>query len=256
MAESMPSQGTENSVGLIKQHFYTFGSEAEPFVLENRQTLSEVTTCYERYGTLNAERDRYERHFEPTLAEKPFSYIERQDVGKLRDDIAKASGGIESNRCVALFNRIANHAVNEGWVKFNPANRLPKVGKEKSRERHLDEAELRAVWTELNKPLVVGTTDGLTDADQRDAVTNRCALKLCLLLGQRRGEVIGIPRSEIGLDGVWEMPGGLGKDRRTKNDVAHRVPLPPLATAVVNAALQNGGTSVPWYTPATATVGF
>jgi len=45
------------SVGIVEQRFFTFGSPTDPVVLENRQTLPEVTTCYEMYGELNASRD-------------------------------------------------------------------------------------------------------------------------------------------------------------------------------------------------------
>ncbi len=43
--------------GLVDIQYFTFGSEAEPFVLENRQTLHSVTTAYEVYGRLNPDRD-------------------------------------------------------------------------------------------------------------------------------------------------------------------------------------------------------
>src|ERR1051325_6566655 len=57
MAEAMLSADTEHSVGLVEKQYFTFGSPDAPFVLENRQTLPEVTTCYEVYGRLNEEAD-------------------------------------------------------------------------------------------------------------------------------------------------------------------------------------------------------
>ena len=45
------------SVGIVARRYYTFGTSVEPFRLENKQTLSEVTVCYEQYGELNAARD-------------------------------------------------------------------------------------------------------------------------------------------------------------------------------------------------------
>jgi len=57
MAEAILSTDYERSVGIVEKHYYTFGSPEDPFVLENRQTLPEVTTCYEIYGELNATRD-------------------------------------------------------------------------------------------------------------------------------------------------------------------------------------------------------
>ena len=43
--------------GLVEVRYFTFGSVEEPFVLDNRQLLLSVTTAYEVYGSLNAERD-------------------------------------------------------------------------------------------------------------------------------------------------------------------------------------------------------
>src|ERR1041384_6404925 len=57
MAEAMLSADTEHSVGLVEKRYFTFGTPDEPFVLDNRQTLPEVTTCYEVYGKLNAAED-------------------------------------------------------------------------------------------------------------------------------------------------------------------------------------------------------
>lgn len=57
MAESMPARDDDKSVGLVERQFFAFGSEADPFVLDNRQTLPEVITCYEQYGTLNPAAD-------------------------------------------------------------------------------------------------------------------------------------------------------------------------------------------------------
>lgn len=51
-----PDDG-ECSVGLVEKKFYTFGSETDPFVLENKQSLSHVEVAYETYGTLNDARD-------------------------------------------------------------------------------------------------------------------------------------------------------------------------------------------------------
>ncbi len=57
MAEAMLSSSLEGSVGVVEKRYFTFGSRGEPFVLDNRQTLPEVTTCYEMYGELNDAAD-------------------------------------------------------------------------------------------------------------------------------------------------------------------------------------------------------
>lgn len=46
-----------DSVGLVERKYITFGTAEDPFILENRQTLPEVTTCYEMYGEMNPSAD-------------------------------------------------------------------------------------------------------------------------------------------------------------------------------------------------------
>jgi len=57
MADEMPALDAECSVGIVSRQYHTFGSSEKPFVLESGQTLDQVTTCYEMYGTLNEARD-------------------------------------------------------------------------------------------------------------------------------------------------------------------------------------------------------
>lgn len=45
-----------NSVGLVKEHRFTFGSESEPLTLESGYTLGTVDIVYETYGEPNSDR--------------------------------------------------------------------------------------------------------------------------------------------------------------------------------------------------------
>jgi integrase len=124
--------------------------------------------------------------------------------------VLERSGPIESNRVVALFNRVMNWTVDEDRAKFNPAARLKKVG-QKRRERVLTNDEMKRLWMELNRPLNVDRDKGgLTDADLSAAIAIRHAVKLLVLTGQRRGEVIGMAKKELDLsedNSWWTIPG-------------------------------------------------
>ena len=176
------------------------------------------------------------------LASKPFADIERKDVREIRDNVLENAGPIQSNRVVALFNRVMNWAVDQGEAKFNPAARLTKVGQEQRRERLLTPDELNRVWPELDTPIAVDhEAGGLTDADLRAAMSVRRALKLLALTGQRRGEVIGMAKCELDLtegDAWWTIPKG-----RTKNGLPHRVPLTAMAVEVLREAIEAAGDS-------------
>jgi integrase len=199
------------------------------------------------------EERRYNYQLKKHLGERRIGDIERKDVREIRDTVVEKSGPIESNRVVALFNRVMNWAVDEDRAKFNPAARLKKVGEEQRRERVLTPDEFKRLWHELDQPVVVDSRPkgqkhdpnrkgGLTETDLQAAVATRRAIKLLMLTGQRRGEVIGMAKCELDLadkdDAWWTIP----KDR-TKNGLPHRVPLTQLALDVLKAALEDNGDS-------------
>jgi integrase len=196
--------------------------------------------------TWSDEERRYGLHLKRALADKLIADIERKDVRDIRDTVLEKAGPIQSNRVVALFNRVMNWAVDEDRAKFNPAARLKKVGEEQRRERVLTPDEFKRLWHELDQPLVVDSRPkgqkhdsnrkgGLTDTDLQAAVATRRAIKLLMLTGQRRGEVIGMRKDELDLvdtDAWWTIP-----KERTKNGLPHRVPLTQLALDVLAEAL-------------------
>lgn len=200
-----------------------------------------------KLATWADEERRYQMHLRDVIGETKFSTLERKDIREIRDTVAEKAGPIQSNRVVALFQRVANWAVDEDRARFNPAARLKKTGDEKRRERILTDDEIKAIWAEITKPLTVdvrrddGTkaSGGLTGADLPAAMATRRALQVLFLTGQRRGEVAGMRREELDLKaGWWSLPG-----ERTKNGLPHRVPLCSMAVAVLSEALEGTGTS-------------
>ena len=179
---------------------------------------------------------------ELALGPRVFAEIERKDVGVVRDEVLERAGPIQSNRVVALFNRVANWAVEEGHAKFNPAARLRKVGEERRRERVLMPEELARLWDEFDREIVVDrSSGGQTDFDLPAAIAIRRALKVLCLTGQRRSEVIEMEKYELELDcaePIWTI-----REERTKNGLPHRVPLTPMAVRVIGQAIRASGDS-------------
>jgi integrase len=195
-----------------------------------------------KLATWADEERRYRMHLEKPLGSTPFAEIERKDVRDVRDIVAESAGPIQSNRVVALFNRVANWAVDEDRAKFNPAARLKKTGEERRRERILTNDELAQLWSVIDtSPQVDRELGGLTEIDLPAAIAVRRALKLLILTGQRRGEVIGMRKDELSViddDAWWILPA-----ERTKNGLPHRVPLTSMAVGVVREALVDAGGS-------------
>ena len=150
----------------------------------------------------------YRRHVKSRLGDKDVTTLHRRDVIAVLDDIADVVSGIQANRSQSLISATLNWALSEDIIEANPAHGIRKRGKETQRERVMTEFELREFWGAL--------TDQPSDR----------ALKLLLLLGQRRDEVGRAAPSELTSDG-WNIPGGM--DGRTKNKLPHSVPLTQLA---------------------------
>lgn len=123
---------------------------------------------------------------------------------------------VAANRTHACLRMILGWAVKEEIVNLesNPCSGISRPGgKEKPKERVLNDVELKAVWGALEKelPEVKGV------------------MRLILLTGQRPGEVMGALNNEIDLDNaLWTIPGS-----RTKNELSNIVPLSPQAIRVI-----------------------
>ena len=107
-----------------------------------------------------------------------------------------------------------------GWlqrqrrVATNPCAGIHHPPASKPRDRVLSGDELRWLWLacdEVEEPY-------------------HSIFRLLALSGQRLNEVAGMRREELRDDGMWHLPGS-----RTKNHLAHLVPLPPLAQSIIAA---------------------
>ena len=77
--------------------------------------------------------------------------------------------------------------------------------------------------------------------------TTRSVLRLLLLTGQRRSEVVEAEKIELQLDGpqpVWTIPGS-----RTKNGLLHRLPLCPMAAEEFRKAVKASPDKSPFVFP-------
>jgi integrase len=148
--------------------------------------------------------------------------ITRRDVRDLIDDIG-ARAPIMANRVLALVRKVFNFGIERDWVDANPCHMVKRAAPERQRDRVLSEDEIRAVWKALNK---------------EDAVI-AAVLRLRLLTAQRGGEVLGAKWAEVDLrTGWWTIPA-----ERSKNGLAHRVPLSPPAVKVLKSLRSRTGDS-------------
>jgi integrase len=100
----------------------------------------------------------------------------------------------------------------------SPARSIRKPAKEKSRDRVLDDTELKLTW----------------EAADREGGPAGALVKLLILTGARRNEITELARDEIKTEAI-ELPG-----ERTKNGFPHTIPLTPLMCRVLKELPRTG----------------
>jgi integrase len=150
----------------------------------------------------------------PAWGTLPSKDITRLMVIELTDGIKDRGAPIQANRTLSCIKRIFNFGRARDLVEHNPAFFVEKPGKEKKRQRVLTDEEIRAFWEKL------------PDMDRAGRQVED-GLKLILVTAQRPGEVVAMEWSEIEGD-LWTIPA-----EKSKNKLAHRVPLSPLALSIL-----------------------
>jgi len=141
--------------------------------------------------------------------------VSRRDLAQRFQALAESSGPIMANRVRAATSTLFSWSMKQGLAEVNPVVGTAPPAAENKRDRVLSEEELRFVWHALEA----------CTPDYRDVV------RLLLLLGQRANEVAGMRWSEVDLErGLWTLPA-----LRTKNGLAHEVPLPSQGFAILQS---------------------
>jgi integrase len=165
--------------------------------------------------------------------------LTRRDVRALLDHVG-ARAPVMANRVLACVRKMLNFAVDHEWIDANPAARIKKPAPESSRERVLNDDEIRRVWrllsnlpTTSDKPAPGRRRRSGTKDDPLCPISARLAalLKVRLLTAQRGGEVARMRWVDVDLKtGWWTIPG-----TDTKNGEPHRVPLTLQTVAIISS---------------------
>ena len=200
-------------------------------VERDADTFDYLATEYlERYSKQNKrswEEDQrlIEKEFLPAFGGMRAKDITRRDVRALLERKAP-SAPVGANRMRAALHKMFNWGITKDIVEMNPVLKIEVPTKEKARDRVLSEAEIRAVWK---------TLDNMPCGDKTHRKYRSLSgliLKMELITAQRNGEIAGMAWSEIEGD-WWTIPA-----ERTKNGLAHRVPLTRPALRIFEEARQ------------------
>jgi integrase len=143
--------------------------------------------------------------------------ITRGDVVALLDQITDRGSPMQAGKVLALVRKVWNFGIDRGALVSNPAARIPRPTKARTKDRVLTDDELKAAWPKLPKSGI------------RPQVA--AAIRLQLLTGQRIGEALQVEWSEIDLDErTWLISAAKSKNRRE-----HLVPLSDQAVALIEA---------------------
>jgi integrase len=145
--------------------------------------------------------------------------IARRDVIAMLDKIVDRGAPIAANRTLAVVRRMFGWALSRDLIQANPCAAIKAPAKENRRDRVLTTEEIAGFWRALDDPATP------------ISLQIRLALRLQLISAQRKGEVINAEWRDFDIaQGIWTIPG-----EKAKNGLPHRVPLSPLARAVLDA---------------------
>ena len=141
--------------------------------------------------------------------------ITKRDVNELLDEIVDRGAGIMANRTLAAIRKLFNWCVSRDIIAASPCTLIDPPAEEKSRDRILDDEELKLVW----------------QAAEGDVSPFGPLIKILILTGQRLNEVGEMRWDELDFQKkVWTLAGD-----RVKNGERHEVPLSDAAIEVLTA---------------------
>ncbi|MBL8704456.1 MAG: site-specific integrase [Rhodospirillales bacterium] len=162
------------------------------------------------------ERIMWSKIILPRFARTKLISITTDEIDALHRDVTAIRGTpVRANRTIEVLRRAFNLAIRWKWISANPAVGVRRNPEEK-RHRYLNKIEIAALVAALN-------------AHSEPMSAN--AIKLLMLTGARRGEVLGATWAMFDLDeGVWVKPSAHTKQRKM-----HRVPLSAPAIRLLQA---------------------
>jgi integrase len=220
-----PTLGLADARALAKQILRSAATGGDPAREKQEErradTFADLAALYiEKHAkpmkrTWREDQRKIEKNLLPRWRNLKPSDITRRDVIRLLDAVVDRGAPVEANRIRAVVSKIFNFGIRRGIVEANPAFMVENPGVETPRDRVLSDEEIRKIWAAA--------------ANERPPVFD--VLRIGLLTAQRRGEILGMTWGELDLEnGWWTIPAA-----RSKNRLAHRVPLVTQALEIVRA---------------------
>jgi len=213
---------------------YQVSNDEDPATNRATARKSTLEIVYQQYKEVRApdfspaHRTRvcsiFEKEILPRLGQKPVASITRTDIRDLTDAKRASKKPAMANNIHRVFSAFLTWCyVDRDYIPANPLYGIPLPARHQSRDRVLKDHELAAIWRGCAK------------------LNNQWgpAIRLLMLTGMRRTEVLGAALQEIDLDRkTWTIP-----RERSKNRNRHTVYLSAQALAIIRDAIGQGR---PW----------
>jgi integrase len=155
------------------------------------------------------------QHVLPRWRSRSIDSITRRDVLDVLDRVVDSGAPVMANRVLSAVRKLFNWALSRDIIAISPVAGVKPPSIEKSRDRILNDDELRLVWLAADK---IGFPFGPL-------------VQLLALSGQRRDEVGQMRWSELDLEErLWTLP-----RERVKTNQPHEVPLSAAAINVLKS---------------------
>jgi integrase len=191
-------------------------------------TVADLVTAYlndpkkAKLRTVDEIGRRLRRDVLPVIGDIRITDIARRDVRNVIEPIERSGKAVAARRSFEDVRAMMRWAVEHEYLTANPIAGMQGPEIKAPRERVLSDSEIGELWAALPRVL---------------PLQYQWIVKLCLVTGQRLGEISGMARPELQLDrGEWHLHGA-----RTKNANPHIVPLSDLAMQLIEQALAGGG---------------
>jgi integrase len=194
------------------------GEREAPTVADLSDRYIEEYLPKKRPSSQSEDRSMIANYVLPALRNKRVADVQYADIDGLHRKITKAGAAIRANRVVSLLSKMFALAIRWHMRTDNPAQGIERNPEER-RQRYLTAVELSRLSTALSNWQIKSSAN---------------AIRLLLLTGARRGEVLGATWDQFDLtEGVWTKPSA-----HTKQKKEHRAPISAPARQLLSEMLQ------------------
>lgn len=199
-----------------------------------RKARKDNTVCAKRH------EDRWRIHLKAALGKLLIRDVGRAHLAAALDIMTKKGIREETRKALSTLNLMMDYALTRHLIEQNPARILkPKdfsATANRPRDRILTLPELHQLWLALDQALIRELVTGGVAIDRTTVI----AIKVLILTGARRGEVAGMPWSELDFESkIWQLP-----SNRTKNRQAHTIYLSDFAISLIKSLGPSQGKTV------------